>query len=61
VDYYGKNITNIAEKLLSNDYFDFAGSDIHHQNHIDAFNRNLKIRRSKSLEKVINKNLFFLE
>jgi protein-tyrosine phosphatase len=61
VDYYGKNITNITDKLLSNDYYDFVGSDVHHQNHIDSFNRKLNIKEPKSLEKVIAKNLFFLE
>ncbi|MGL2964091.1 tyrosine-protein phosphatase [Flavobacterium sp. RSB2_4_14] len=60
VEYYGKNVSNIADKLLANNYFDFVGSDIHHQNHIDAFNRKLKIKQLNSLENVMAKNLFFL-
>jgi protein-tyrosine phosphatase len=60
VDYYGKKIAEITEKLLKNNYFDFVGSDIHHQNHIDAFNRKINCD-SKSLENLISKNSFFLE
>ena len=61
VEYYGKNITKITDKLLKNEYYDFVGSDVHHQNHIDAFNRKLKIKQTQLLQKVIEKNLFFLE
>jgi tyrosine-protein phosphatase YwqE len=61
VEYYGKNITKITDKLLNNEYYDFVGTDVHHQNHIDAFNRKLKIKQTQLLQKVIEKNLFFLE
>lgn len=61
VDYYGAGITKVAEKLLSFDYYDFVGSDIHHQNHVDAFDRKLKIKNDAGLEKVIQQNLFFLK
>jgi hypothetical protein len=56
-----KNQTKITDKLLKNDYYDFVGSDVHHQNHINAFNRKLNIKQTQLLQKVIEKNLFFLE
>ena len=61
VDYYGKNIGLVTDKLLSNQYYDFVGSDIHHQNHINAFKNKATLKNLPQLEKVINNNLFFLE
>ncbi|MEK8180245.1 CpsB/CapC family capsule biosynthesis tyrosine phosphatase [Flavobacterium buctense] len=61
VDYYGKNVRLITDKLLSNDYYDFVGSDIHHQNHINAFKNKVKVKSLLQLEKAIHNNLFFLE
>lgn len=61
VDYYGKNIGKVAEKLLKNDLIDFVGSDIHHKNHIASFDKKVTLKNSSILEKVIQKNLFFLK
>lgn len=60
VDYYGNIVTKVADKLLVNNYFDFVGSDIHHQNHVDAFNQKINIKKIDILNDVIEKNLFFL-
>lgn len=59
VDYYGKMITKIAGKLLKNELIDFVGTDIHHINHINAFDRKISISEQKQLEIAIEKNLFF--
>ena len=59
VEYYGKNVRLITEKLLSNHYYDFVGSDIHHQNHVNAFKNKVKVKSLPQLEKAINNNLFF--
>lgn len=61
VDYYGEHVTKIADKLLANNYINFVGSDIHHQNHIDAFERKLAIKNMAPLEEAILNNLFFIE
>jgi tyrosine-protein phosphatase YwqE len=61
VDYYGENITKIADKLLVNEYYDFVGSDVHHQKHINSFNKKVSAKNIDSLNNVIQKNLFFLE
>jgi len=34
--YYGKNIMKIANQLIKKGMIDFAGSDTHHQNHINS-------------------------
>lgn len=59
VDYYGKPVTSIANKLLENNMYDFVGSDIHHENHINSFDRKIKIKNYQNLERVIQKNLIF--
>ncbi len=61
VDYYGNLVTKVADKLLVNNYFDFVGSDIHHQNHVDAFNQKINIKKIEILNDVIENNLFFLD
>ena len=61
VDYYGKNVRLITDKLLSNHSYDFVGSDIHHQNHINAFKNKVNVKSLPQLEKAIHNNLFFLE
>jgi len=33
--YYGKEVKKIAEYLLEKKYYDFAGTDLHHEKHLD--------------------------
>jgi protein-tyrosine phosphatase len=33
---YGKTVTELAEYLLKNEFYDFAGSDLHGQKHLDG-------------------------
>ncbi|MCA6422558.1 MAG: histidinol phosphatase [Flavobacterium sp.] len=61
VEYYGKNIAKITDKLLKNEYYDFVGSDIHHQNHINSFKNKIAVKNIETLKHVILKNLSFLE
>ena len=44
VGYYGENVTKIAEQLLQKGMYDFVGSDVHHDNHIAAFDQKIKIK-----------------
>ncbi|MFV0319671.1 MAG: tyrosine-protein phosphatase [Microbacterium sp.] len=57
--YYGESVCVTAEKLLNLNMIDFSGSDIHHQNHIKAFQNKLQIKSITSLEKAMNGNSFF--
>jgi len=59
VGYYGKNVTEIADYLLKENLYDFVGSDIHHKNHIRAFQNKVIIKNLIDLEKTISKNEFF--
>ena len=59
VGYYGDEVARAAQKLLDLGMIDFAGSDIHHLRHIDAFQMKLKLKNSKLLEEVMSKNEFF--
>lgn len=59
VDYYGKEVSLIAEKLLAKEMIDFVGSDIHHKNHILAFKDKIVIKSINQFEVAIANNSFF--
>jgi protein-tyrosine phosphatase len=59
VGYYGEGITKIAEKLLKNGMYSFVGSDVHHNNHIAAFDQKIKIKDPFPLQETIANNQFF--
>lgn len=59
VGYYGERITKIAEKLLQEGMYSFVGSDVHHNNHIMAFDKKIKIKDTTALKEVIANNQFF--
>ena len=59
VGYYGKDVAEIANYLLKKDLYDFSGSDIHHKNHIKAFQNKVIIKNYKLLEETMRKNVFF--
>ncbi|SFN81866.1 Tyrosine-protein phosphatase YwqE [Paenimyroides ummariense] len=57
--YYGAGITAVADYLLKENMYDFAGSDVHHQKHISAFNAEINLKNVDAFESVLNKNEFF--
>lgn len=59
VGYYGNEIAKIAEKLLQKSMYDFVGSDVHHANHIAAFDQNIKLKDPLPLKEAIANNQFF--
>ena len=59
VGYYGKDAAEIANYLLKKDLYDFTGSDIHHKNHIKAYQNKVIIKNYKLLEETMRKNVFF--
>ena len=59
VGYYGKNVAEIADYLLKENMYDFVGSDIHHKNHIAAFQNKTIIKNVQTLEETMVKNVFF--
>jgi protein-tyrosine phosphatase len=59
VGYYGDGIAKIAEKLLQKDMYSFVGSDVHHDNHVAAFNQKVKLKDWTPLKVAIANNQFF--
>ncbi len=57
--YYGMGIATVADYLLKENMYDFAGSDVHHQKHINAFSSEIKVKNSDAFENVLSKNIFF--
>ncbi len=58
--YYGRSVKDLAEYLLSEDYYDLIGTDLHNINHLDALQRigmNSHLTRLLSSDKLINKLL----
>ncbi len=59
VNYYGKKVTEICDKLFKYDFVDFVGSDIHNQNHINQFEKKIEIVNIKKLKSAIENNIDF--
>lgn len=57
--YYGSGITEIADYLLKEKMYDFVGSDVHHQKHIQSFHSEIQLKNIEELEQVIDKNKIF--
>ena len=60
VGYYGKEVAETANYLLKENLYDFTGSDIHHKNHIAAFQSKLVFNNGDKIKEVMKKNTFFL-
>jgi tyrosine-protein phosphatase YwqE len=59
VGYYGPQIAKIAEQMLAKGMYSYVGSDVHHDNHIAAFEQKVKLRDLVPLKEAIANNQFF--
>lgn len=59
VGYYGEKVAKTAEKLLREGLIDFTGSDVHHDNHMAAFSKRVKLKDAKPLTEALRNNDFF--
>jgi protein-tyrosine phosphatase len=59
VGYYGDGIAKISEKLLQKGMYDFVGSDVHHNNHLAAFEQKIKLKDCAPLKEVMANNQYF--
>ncbi|MBD3583445.1 histidinol phosphatase [Flavobacterium sp. D33] len=59
IGYYGKDVANAAERLLETGLVDFAGSDVHHSRHVEAFSKKLVVKSHKALSKALENNQQF--
>jgi tyrosine-protein phosphatase YwqE len=58
--YYGRSVKDLSEHLLSADYYDLIGTDLHNINHLEALQKlgmNNHLRNLMSSDKLINKLL----
>ena len=59
VGYYGAGITKTAEQLLQKGMYNYVGSDVHHDNHIAAFDLKVQLKDLAPLNEAIINNQFF--
>ena len=60
VGYYGKDVTESAQKLLQNGFIDFVGSDVHHKKHIEWFDKKVLIKDVQPLKNAFSNNQLFI-
>ena len=58
--YYGNHVLEAANYLLKQEMYDFAGSDIHHEKHIRAFNAKVQIKNIPHFEQAMKNNKLFI-
>lgn len=61
VNYYGRTVSEISDKLLKNNLIDFVGSDAHTIHHLRAFEKNINIENVEKLNKAIEANNYFYD
>jgi len=53
--YYGEGVQELAEYLLKNDYYDLAGTDLHHERHLTMLQ---KLSSSPLYQQIENQKIF---
>lgn len=61
VGYYGPEAQSTGEKLLLRGMIDFTGSDIHHQFHLNSFEKKISLKETYLLEAAFEKNNIFAD
>lgn len=59
VGYYGNEVVKVAQHLMDRKMYDFVGSDVHHQNHINAFGNKIVLKNYENLITSIANNTLF--
>lgn len=57
--YYGVGVTKITQKLLDANVYDFVGSDVHHQKHVQSLRSKVVLKNHQSLKPLMENNSFF--
>ncbi|WP_396175511.1 tyrosine-protein phosphatase [Flavobacterium sp.] len=57
--YYGQSVAVAAEQLLKQGMIDFVGSDVHHQNHVKAFENRVLQKDLQPLKVAFDNNRLF--
>ena len=59
VGHYGPESLKITDDLLNAGLIDFVGSDVHHKGHLELFEKKVRIKKVKALEKAMAANILF--
>ncbi|MFD2907236.1 tyrosine-protein phosphatase [Flavobacterium ardleyense] len=59
VGYYGKDVALVSDYLMKEGMYDFVGSDIHHQKHLQSFGGKIIVSQQKVLQQLLENNKFF--
>lgn len=59
VGYYGQQVTQLTQKLLEKEMYDFTGSDLHHEKHLAAFGNKLEVKNHANLLTALANNETF--
>lgn len=59
VGYYGTPVAEAARQLLKKGMIDFAGSDVHHQNHLGGFSKRILFKDSAPISEALANNQIF--
>lgn len=54
--YYGYPAAKTAEILLGAGMYDFTGTDIHHERHLEAFSQPIRIKKQELLQPLLSNN-----
>lgn len=59
IGYYGAPVAETAKQLLKKGMIDFAGSDVHHQNHLGGFSRRILLKDDTPIREALANNQIF--
>lgn len=59
IGYYGAPVAETARQLLKKGLIDFAGSDVHHQNHLGGFSRRILFKDPAPVREALANNQLF--
>lgn len=57
--YYGKEVLETAQKLIEEDMIDFAGSDVHHERHVESYKNKVQLKKTDRLVTALKNNSLF--
>lgn len=57
--YYGKEVLQTAQRLLEENIIDFAGSDVHHERHIESYKSKVQLKKTDQLVTALKNNSLF--
>lgn len=57
--YYGKEVLLAAQRLFEEDMIDFAGSDVHHERHVESYKTKVQLKKTDRLVTALKNNSLF--